>query len=115
MACGTAVVVSPMDGIADIVATAEAGRILADVTPSGLALVIRELLAPPPSRAATRLYAEQFDWQSTTDGQLRCSTNLGTALESPARSHARSLMPQDTLVDLAITGDAVRPGALAYR
>jgi glycosyltransferase involved in cell wall biosynthesis len=70
MACGTAVVVSPMDGIADIVATAEAGRILADITPSGLALVIRELLAAPPSRAATRLYAEQFDWQSTTDGQI---------------------------------------------
>jgi glycosyltransferase involved in cell wall biosynthesis len=70
MACGTPVVVSPMDGIADIVGTAEAGRILADVTPSGLALVIRELLAAPPSRAATRLYAEQFDWQSTTDGQI---------------------------------------------
>jgi len=70
MACGTAVVVSPMDGIADIVATAEAGRILADVTPSGLALAIRELLAAPPSGAATRIYAEQFDWQSTTDGQI---------------------------------------------
>jgi glycosyltransferase involved in cell wall biosynthesis len=70
MACGTAVVVSPMDGIADIVGAAEAGRILAEVTPSGLALVIRDLLTAPPSRAATRLYAEQFDWQSTTDGQI---------------------------------------------
>ncbi|HWO86329.1 MAG TPA: glycosyltransferase family 4 protein [Stellaceae bacterium] len=70
MACGTAVVVSPMDGIADIVGTADAGRILADVSPNGLAVAIRELLAAPPSRAATRLYAEQFDWQSTTDGQL---------------------------------------------
>ena len=70
MACGTPVVVSPMDGIADIVGTAEAGRILADDTPSGLAAAIRELLAAPPSRAATRLYAEQFDWQSTTDGQI---------------------------------------------
>ncbi len=70
MACGTPVVVSPIDGIADIVGTAEAGRILADVNPSGLAEAIRELLAAPPSRAATRLYAEQFDWQSTTDGQI---------------------------------------------
>jgi glycosyltransferase involved in cell wall biosynthesis len=33
MACGTPVVVSPMDGIADIVSSAEAGRILADDTP----------------------------------------------------------------------------------
>jgi glycosyltransferase involved in cell wall biosynthesis len=70
MACGTPVVVSPMDGIADIVGAAEAGRILADVTPSGLAFAIREFLAAPPSRAAPRRYAEQFDWQSTTDGQI---------------------------------------------
>ena len=70
MACGTPVVVSPMDGIADIVSSAEAGRILADDTPNGLASAIRELLAVLPSRAATRLYAEQFDWQSTTAGQI---------------------------------------------
>ena len=70
MACGTPVVVSPMDGIADIVGTADAGRVLADVTPNGLASAIRELLAAPPSRAATRLHAEHFDWQSTTDGQI---------------------------------------------
>lgn len=70
IACGTPVLVSPMDGIADIVGAADAGRILADVTPNGLASAIRELLTAPPSRAATRLYAEHFDWQSTTDGQI---------------------------------------------
>jgi glycosyltransferase involved in cell wall biosynthesis len=70
MACGTPVVVSPMDGIAGIVGASEAGRILADDTPSGLASAIRELLAALPSRAATRRYAEQFDWQSTTEGQI---------------------------------------------
>jgi teichuronic acid biosynthesis glycosyltransferase TuaC len=70
MACGTPVVVSPMDGIADIVGATEAGRILTDDTPSGLASAICELLAAPPSRTATRLYAEHFDWQSTTDGQI---------------------------------------------
>lgn len=70
MACGTPVVVSPMDGIADIVGASEAGRILTDDTPSGLASTIREILAAPPSRAATRRYAEQFDWQSTTEGQI---------------------------------------------
>jgi glycosyltransferase involved in cell wall biosynthesis len=70
MACGTPVVVSPMDGIADIVGASEAGRILADDTLSGLASAIRELLVASQSRAATRLYAEQFDWQSTTDGQI---------------------------------------------
>jgi teichuronic acid biosynthesis glycosyltransferase TuaC len=70
MACGTPVVVSLMDGIADIVGASEAGRILADDIPGGLASAIREILAAPPSRAATRRYAEQFDWQSTTEGQI---------------------------------------------
>ncbi len=70
MACGTPVVVSDIEGITDIVAAREAGRILADVTSSRLATTVRELLAAPPPRAATRIYAEQFDWQSTTEGQI---------------------------------------------
>ena len=90
MACGTPVVVSPMDGIADIVGAAEAGRILADVTPSGLAAAIHELLTAPPSRDATRLYAEQFDWQSTTEGQIALFQDIlerrSKALSAPAHA-----------------------------
>jgi teichuronic acid biosynthesis glycosyltransferase TuaC len=70
MACGTPVLVSDMGGIADIVATSEAGKIIYAVTPERLAAAIRELLATPPPRNATRIYAEQFDWQSTTEGQI---------------------------------------------
>jgi teichuronic acid biosynthesis glycosyltransferase TuaC len=70
MACGTPVVVSGMAGIADIVAAPAAGHIVADISPERLGAAIRGLLAAPPVRAATRAYAEQFDWQSTTDGQL---------------------------------------------
>jgi teichuronic acid biosynthesis glycosyltransferase TuaC len=70
MACGTPVVVSDVGGITDIVAAREAGRVLPDVTPSRLAATVRELLSAPPPRAATRIYAEQFDWQSTTEGQI---------------------------------------------
>ena len=70
MACGTPVVVSDLPGIADIVGAPEAGRILADVTPSGIADAVRSVLAAPPLRADTRRYAENFDWQSTTDGQI---------------------------------------------
>jgi glycosyltransferase involved in cell wall biosynthesis len=70
MACGTPVVVSEIEGIADIIGAAEAGRILRDVTPSRLADAVRDLFAAPPDRAAARLYAEQFDWQSTIQGQI---------------------------------------------
>jgi len=70
MACGTSVVVSDIAGITDIVASPDAGRILADITPNRLASAIHDVLSAPPSRAATRAYAERFDWQSTTDGQI---------------------------------------------
>ncbi len=70
MACGTPVAVSEIAGIADIVAAPAAGRIVADISPDRLSAEIRDLLAAPPTRAATRAYAEQFDWQSTTDGQI---------------------------------------------
>ena len=70
MACGTPVLVSDIDGMADIVAAPAAGRIAKDCTPGGLAAAIRGLLASLPDRADTRAYAEGFDWRSTTEGQL---------------------------------------------
>jgi teichuronic acid biosynthesis glycosyltransferase TuaC len=70
MACGTPVVVSDISGISEIVGAADAGRIVADITPSRLADVVRDISGAPPSRAATRRYVEQFDWQSTTEGQI---------------------------------------------
>jgi glycosyltransferase involved in cell wall biosynthesis len=89
MACGTPVIVSDIDGIADIVAAPEAGRILADVTPRRLAAAIRDLLSAPPSRAATRRYAEQFDWQSTTEGQITLFHDIlnRRSKEQPAVEH----------------------------
>jgi glycosyltransferase involved in cell wall biosynthesis len=70
MACGTSVIVSDIDGIADIVAPPEAGCILPEATPSRIAAAVRAFFAAPPDRAATRAYAERFNWQSTTEGQI---------------------------------------------
>jgi teichuronic acid biosynthesis glycosyltransferase TuaC len=70
MACGTPVIVSDIAGIADIVGAPEAGRILSEAAPRYVADAVRDLLAAPPARAATRLYAAQFDWESTTQGQI---------------------------------------------
>ncbi len=70
MACGTPVVVSDIQSISDIVAAPVAGRIVPAITAENLAGAISNLLAALPERAATRAYAEQFDWQSTTDGQI---------------------------------------------
>ena len=70
MACGTPAIVSDLDGIADIVAAPEAGRIVREPAPDRLAVAIRDFLGGLPDRAATRAYAERFDWQSTTEGQI---------------------------------------------
>ncbi len=70
MACGTPAVVSDFAGVGDIVAASAAGRIVSEVGPNSIAAAIGGLLAAPPARTATRAYAEAFDWQSTTDGQI---------------------------------------------
>jgi glycosyltransferase involved in cell wall biosynthesis len=70
MACGTPVIVSDLDGIEDIVAAPEAGVILPETTPSLITAAVRDFFTAPPDRAATRAYAERFDWRSTTEGQI---------------------------------------------
>lgn len=87
MACGTPVLATNFDGVDEIVGAPEAGRILAEATPTCLAGAINELLAAPPQREATRRYAEGFDWQATTAGQIELFGRIcGTA--APATSVA---------------------------
>ncbi|MBC4014538.1 glycosyltransferase [Siccirubricoccus deserti] len=70
MACGTPVVSSPAWGSREAVAAPEAGLVLDTATPATIAAGVRQLLATPPDRAATRRYAEGFGWDETTAGQL---------------------------------------------
>jgi glycosyltransferase involved in cell wall biosynthesis len=70
MACGTPVVASPAWGSREAVRAPEAGIVLDAVTPATIADGVRRLLASPPSRAATRAYAEAFGWDETSAGQL---------------------------------------------
>ena len=90
MACGTPVVVTPLAGIADIVSAPAAGRVVEDATSQHLAAAIRALLAAPPLRAATRAYAEGFDWQSTTDGQLSLFRDIAARRVPPKPAQRRS-------------------------
>ena len=71
MACGTPVVASRIPGNPEVVRERAAGLIVDDNTPAGIAAAVRDLLAAPPERAATRAYAERFGWEETSQGQLR--------------------------------------------
>ena len=61
---------SDIPGNSEVVQSREAGLILRENTPQGLAEAVRDLFAAPPARPATRAYAERFGWGETSAGQL---------------------------------------------
>ena len=67
MACGTMAVASPVWGSREVIAGACAGRLAAAQTAAAMADALRQALADPPARAATRRYAEGFSWDETSD------------------------------------------------
>ena len=70
MACGTPVVASNVGGTPEVVASPEAGVLMAARTPEAVAQAVQRLFAGDPDRGATRRYAERFSWAATTEGQL---------------------------------------------
>jgi teichuronic acid biosynthesis glycosyltransferase TuaC len=70
MACGTPVVASRVYGTPEVVAAPEAGVLMAERTPQGVADAVNALRANYPDRSATRRYAEGFSWDDTTAGQI---------------------------------------------
>jgi glycosyltransferase involved in cell wall biosynthesis len=75
LACGTPVVATRVGGVPEVVAADVAGR-LVDATDDGVADGARALVAAPPARAATRLYAERYGWDATTRGQIELFTRV---------------------------------------
>jgi len=70
MACGTPVVASAVWGTPEVVARPEAGVLMPSLDPQGVAAGVQRLFAAYPDHAATRRYAENFNWDATTEGQL---------------------------------------------
>ena len=70
MACGTAVVATPVDGTPEVVAAPDAGRLTRGRSAAAIVAAVEGLFAEPPARDATRRYAERFGWQETSQGQV---------------------------------------------
>ena len=70
MACGTPVLGSAVWGTPEVIAAPQAGLLLKNRDAESIVAGIHQLRGAMPDRAATRRYAERFDWQSTTDGQV---------------------------------------------
>ena len=91
MACGTPVLATNFDSVVEIVGAPEAGRIVAEATPNALADAIGGLLAAPPRREATRRYAENFDWQVATAGQIELFRDICNAGETASSASGAAL------------------------
>ena len=65
LACGTPVVIPPIGGAAEVVTSADAGRIVAR-TPEAFAVATRELIAAPPVPDAVSATVKRFTWQANT-------------------------------------------------
>jgi teichuronic acid biosynthesis glycosyltransferase TuaC len=90
MACGTPVIASRVWGTPEVVAAPEAGLLMDQRSPAGLARAVRALRANYPERAATRRYAERFSWDDTTAGQLALFRKVLADAPVPATYRSRS-------------------------
>ncbi len=70
MACGTAVVASPIPGNPEVVAAPQAGFIAAGRSGEAIAARVQAWEADPIDRNATRAYAERYSWDETSAGQM---------------------------------------------
>lgn len=92
MACGTPVIATNVGGVSEIVTAPEAGIVLAERSAGVLAEGVRRLFAALPNRNATRAFAEQFGWDTTTKGQLQVFRQvLAEASAEGANQHVRNL------------------------
>ena len=87
MACATPVVASRVYGTPEVVAAPEAGVLMAERTPQGVADAVNALRRQYPDRAATRRYAERFSWDDTTAGQINLFADILNRRQ-PQASHA---------------------------
>ena len=71
MACGTPVIATAVWGTPEVVRQAAAGVLVDERSAAGIVAACERLFAHLPSREATRLYAESFNWDDTSDGQYR--------------------------------------------
>jgi teichuronic acid biosynthesis glycosyltransferase TuaC len=85
MACGTPVAATAIWGNPEVVSKPEAGVLIHSRTPDGIAESVEQLFNQLPDRAATRAYAEQFCWDSTSAGQVKLFEDIADA--DPSAAH----------------------------
>jgi teichuronic acid biosynthesis glycosyltransferase TuaC len=70
MACGARVVATNVSDVSQIITEPAAGTWVPERTVQALVAAVRQLLAAPVAREATRAHALRFTWDTTTSGQI---------------------------------------------
>jgi len=86
MACGTPVVARAIGAAPDLIKDRAGGIVVDSDQPEVLARAVRQILADPPLRDDTRKFACQFDWDTTTDGQIKIFESVLPA-KKPQEGH----------------------------
>jgi glycosyltransferase involved in cell wall biosynthesis len=76
LGCGTPVVATNAEGVAELLSCPEAGVVVYERTPKAIVAAIRQLSENFPSQAATRAHAESLGWEPTIDGLLEIFRDL---------------------------------------
>jgi glycosyltransferase involved in cell wall biosynthesis len=88
MACGARAVATNVSDVPQIITEPAAGMWIRERSIQALVDAVRELLAAPVAREATRAHALRFTWDTTTSGQIelfrRVLRNQGTARRESA-------------------------------
>lgn len=90
LACGTPIVAAAIPGMDEVVDPPESGLLMARRTPDALAAAVRQLMVRMPPREKVRLYAEKFDWDATTRGQLDLFREVIARHQAAAEARDRS-------------------------
>ncbi len=78
MACGAPVVATRVGGIAEIVTSSNAGRLVAQRTVADVVAAVADLWQHLPDRMAVRACAQSCSWQSTSDAQIGLFGRIAT-------------------------------------
>ena len=76
MACGARVVATNVSDVPQIITEPAAGVWIPERTVPALVGALRQLLASPVAREATRAHALRFTWHTTTSGQIELFTRI---------------------------------------
>ena len=76
MACGTPVIATDIWGTPEVVNTPAAGVLMARRDAGALAAAWERLYAHLPTREETRIHAQAFSWDATTQGQIKLFSSI---------------------------------------